>query len=179
MNASEDVAHAIHCPRANVEANWPKVQAALEAVGAGSEPSQLAALATIAVESAWSFEPIKEFGSEAYLTAKPYYPYFGRGFGQITWEDAYRKYGQVCGVDLIAQPDLACDPDNSAKIFAAQWRDKQCHILAAMDDWRHVRIRWNGGTNGMDEFLACVTRLQALQAAQTVAVADLDGEISV
>lgn len=160
MIATPDLARVIKCPWPNVEVNWPKVQQCMQALNVASELSQLAAIATIAVETAWSFKPIKEFGSEAYLESKAYYPYVGRGFAQLTWENEYRDYGKLVGVDLIADPDRALDPDIAATIFAALWRDKGCQALADQGDYRHVRIRWNGGTNGMVDYLTCVERLK-------------------
>lgn len=36
-----------------------------------------------------------------------YYPYYGRGFVQITWKENYSKYGKLLGLDLVNNPDLA------------------------------------------------------------------------
>lgn len=173
MIVTLELARSIKCPFENVQENWPRVKEHMEALNVASELSQLAAIATIAVETAWRFEPIKEFGSEEYLQSKAYYPYFGRGFGQITWEDAYRKYGELLGIPLLQDPDKALDPDVSASIFAAQWRDKGCQALADQGDFRHVRIRWNGGLNEMTDFLVCVERLK-----EFLPVPNQGGEIS-
>jgi putative chitinase len=57
--------------------------------------------------------PITEYGSQSYLQGKPYYPYIGRGFVQLTWEDNYRKATQKLGLtgsdDLVKYPDRALD----------------------------------------------------------------------
>jgi len=50
--------------------------------------------------------PMKEFGGETYLKGKKYYPYFGRGFSQLTWLDNYKKEGTRLGIDLVNNPDL-------------------------------------------------------------------------
>lgn len=50
--------------------------------------------------------PITEFGGEVYLKGKKYYPYYGRGFSQLTWEDNYKKEGLRMGLDLIGSPVL-------------------------------------------------------------------------
>lgn len=51
--------------------------------------------------------PIKEFGGESYLKSKRYYPYFGRGFVQLTWKENYQKQSKRLGIDLVDNPDLA------------------------------------------------------------------------
>jgi hypothetical protein len=50
-------------------------------------------LATAKWETAHRMWPIEEYGSQSYLQSKPYYPWYGRGLCQITWEENYRKYG--------------------------------------------------------------------------------------
>lgn len=69
------------------------------------------ALATAWHETAFTFEPVIEYGGEAYLKSKDYYPYYGRGYVQLTWKSNYEKYG-------IAQtPERALDPDFAAHIL--------------------------------------------------------------
>ena len=53
--------------------------------------------------------PMKEFGGEAYLKGKKYYPYFGRGFSQLTWDYNYKKEAKRLGLDLMNNPDLILD----------------------------------------------------------------------
>lgn len=67
--------------------------------------------ATVQWETAYTFQPITEYGSQAYLRSKRYYPYIGRGYVQLTWEENYRKFGKALGVNLIENPKLANDPD--------------------------------------------------------------------
>jgi putative chitinase len=38
---------------------------------------------------------------------KKYYPYYGRGLVQLTWDYNYKKLGKQLNVDLINNPDLA------------------------------------------------------------------------
>jgi len=73
--------------------------------------------ATIYWETAQTFDPISEKGSRRYLMAKPYYPYYGRGFGQLTWRENYRIFGLCIGVDLVNNPYLANEPENAWKIL--------------------------------------------------------------
>jgi len=50
-----------------------------------------------------------EMGGEAYLKAKKYYPFYGRGPNHLTWEENYRKEGKRIGLDLVKNPDLMLD----------------------------------------------------------------------
>lgn len=52
-----------------------------------------------------------------------YYPYYGRGYVQITWKENYEKFGKILGIDLVRKPDLALDPDIAAKILIIGMRD--------------------------------------------------------
>ncbi|QGH73788.1 putative chitinase-like endolysin [Vibrio phage vB_VhaP_VH-5] len=64
-----------------------------------------------------SMQPVKERGSIKYLRSKKYYPYIGYGYVQLTWEDNYRRIGKLIGVDLIANPEKALEPDIAAEIL--------------------------------------------------------------
>jgi Predicted chitinase len=46
-----------------------------------------------------------------------YYPWYGRGLVQLTWEDNYKAASKLVGADLIANPDLALNLDISVKII--------------------------------------------------------------
>jgi predicted chitinase len=57
------------------------------------------------------FKPIIEWGGQAYLKSKAYYPYYGRGFVQLTWLSNYKKIqkiiektGRFPGVDILKKP---------------------------------------------------------------------------
>ena len=77
-------------------------------------------LATAYWETGRTMKPVKE----AYWLSEDwrkknlrYYPWYGRGFVQLTWEANYKKAGDKLGVDLIKNKDLALDPDIAAKIL--------------------------------------------------------------
>ncbi len=71
-------------------------------------------LATTQWETAHTFKPVREafWLSESWRKKNlRYYPYYGRGYVQLTWENNYRMYGGILGLDLIGDPDLAMQPD--------------------------------------------------------------------
>ncbi len=70
-------------------------------------------LATVFHETGYTMWPNTEQGSQEYLTGKDYYPYIGRGYVHLTWEDNYRdasaKLALVGDRDLVVHPELALD----------------------------------------------------------------------
>ena len=78
-------------------------------------------LATVFHECATTMWPITEYGSQSYLQGKPYWPYIGRGFVMITWEDNYRRASQELSLtgtrDLVEHPELALDSLIAARIL--------------------------------------------------------------
>lgn len=80
-------------------------------------------LATAEHETAGSFEPVREayyIGSKAEAWRKKnlrYYPWYGRGFVQLTWEDNYKKAGKKLGLDLTTDPDRVMEPEIAAQIL--------------------------------------------------------------
>ena len=97
-------------------------------------------LATVYHETAFTMTPISERGSYQYLSkydtgrlAKILgntpeadgdgVLYKGRGDVQITGRANYAKFGKLLGVDLLNNPDLALDPNISAKIAVIGSRD--------------------------------------------------------
>jgi peptidoglycan hydrolase-like protein with peptidoglycan-binding domain len=73
-------------------------------------------LATAQHES--SFQPIREGNylgerngrAERFRRTLRYYPYYGRGYVQLTWRSNYEKYGRLLGLDMVNNLDLALEP---------------------------------------------------------------------
>lgn len=74
-------------------------------------------LATAYHETDQTMQPVTEYGSLAYLKSKPYWPYIGRGYSQLTWEENYRKMSNLTGFNLVKNPDYAKRPAVAAKII--------------------------------------------------------------
>lgn len=82
------------------------------------------ALATTYHETAATMQPVKEYGSDSYLRGKRYWPYFGRGYVQLTWDYNYRKMGSKLGVDIMApNEDRALEPSLAAQVMFVGMRD--------------------------------------------------------
>jgi hypothetical protein len=77
-------------------------------------------LATAYHETNQQMIPVREayWLSEKWRKAHlSYYPYYGRGYVQLTHSDNYDKAGKVVGQDLVKDPDLALDPAIAAAVM--------------------------------------------------------------
>ena len=71
-------------------------------------------IATVQWETANTFKPVKEayWLNESWRKDNlRYFPFYGRGYVQLTWEFNYRAYGYILGLDLVKNPDLALKPE--------------------------------------------------------------------
>lgn len=78
-------------------------------------------LGTIHLETNGTFEPVREAywvkNAEAWRKKNlKYYPWYGRGFIQLTWLENYIKAGKKLGIDFTKDPDKVMEPKISAKI---------------------------------------------------------------
>jgi predicted chitinase len=84
-------------------------------------PHQMAyVLATTDWETAHTFQPVREafwLSEDWRRNNLRYYPYYGRGYVQLTWESNYSKYAKILNIDLTGNPDLAMDPQTALFIL--------------------------------------------------------------
>ena len=66
-------------------------------------------MATIQHETAATFQPIAEYGG----ASRPYAPYYGRGYVQLTWKYNYAKYSDKLHQDYVSNPNEVMQPDVS------------------------------------------------------------------
>lgn len=76
--------------------------------------------ATVFHETNATFLPIKE----AYWLSEDwrrknlrYFPYYGRGYVQITWKENYAKFSKQLGEDFVNNPDLVMIPKYAFRIL--------------------------------------------------------------
>lgn len=158
-------------PPANVAANWPRLEAALDTAEIYSDLTAVACIATVSIETG-TFSPIKERGGPVYLTnlyenrvdlgndeAGDGVKFRGRGFVQITGRWDYQHFGGEIGIDLISNPDAALDPNVAAKILAQYFKERQIRDYADSQNWEMVRRRVNGGLTGWPRYIDAVGKL--------------------
>ena len=134
-------------------------------------------LATVYHETSIRMWPITEYGSDSYLQGKEYWPYIGRGFVQLTWEDNYRKASSLLSLvderDLVKHPEMALDSLIATRVMfrgmAEGWfTGKQLgdYFSDSKDDALNARQIING--NDCDELIAAYhdTFLAALYASE-------------
>lgn len=71
-------------------------------------------LATVEWETAKTFKPVREafwLSEEWRKQHLRYYPYYGRGYVQLTWRNNYQKYTDILRNDLVIHPDLALESE--------------------------------------------------------------------
>jgi predicted chitinase len=132
-----------------------KSKCASEGIGLKAQIAYV--LATVDHETAHTFKPVREAywlkDPDAYLKAHhpDYYPYYGRGYVQLTWESNYRKYGQLVKKDLVENPDLALDPEvalfvlvHGFKTGAFTGHKLADHVNADKTDFLNARRCING-----------------------------------
>ena len=121
-------------------------------------PEQIAyVLATVQHETGDVFQPIREayyLGSKAETYRKNklrYYPYYGRGYVQLTWKENYEKYGKLLGLELVTSPDLALRPDVSLFVLVHGMKTGtftgaklSTYFNASRVDFRNARAIING-----------------------------------
>jgi putative chitinase len=78
--------------------------------------------------------------------------YRGRGPIQITGRANYKKYGDLLGIDLVGNPDLAAQPEYAFQTAALFWNRKGLNELAdggSDEDFKWITVRINGWLNGI------------------------------
>ena len=108
---------------------------------AGITGDELAQLLAQSAHETLNFTRMREAGTAEYFTKKYEHHrktarilgnkvrgdgerYKGRGFIQLTGRDNYTRAGKALGLPLEANPELAAQPDNAAKIAVWYWQNR-------------------------------------------------------
>jgi predicted chitinase len=76
----------------------------------------------------------------------------GRGPIQITGRANYKRFGDLLGLDLVADPPRAAAPDVAFRVAGLFWSKKGLNALADLataESFREITRRINGGFNGL------------------------------
>lgn len=79
-------------------------------------------LATAFWESGHTMQPVKEafwLSEDWRRTHLRYYPWYGRGLVQLTWQANYQRAAREIGVPMDQNPDLALEPEGAVKVLVA------------------------------------------------------------
>jgi len=110
-------------------------------------------LATTYHETAFTMQPVLEYGSQSYLKSKKYWPWVGRGYVQLTWKENYEAQDRKLGLSgaLIQNPDLALDPEVAKKViifgmYDGDFTGKRLgdYFTDTLTDWYNARRIVNG-----------------------------------
>jgi peptidoglycan hydrolase-like protein with peptidoglycan-binding domain len=128
LGATTAKALLIARPTAGTLSNWQggNKQAAIQAIiqearrqGITSRSQIAYILATVQHETNDTFQPVQEAyylgepKAENYRQTLRYYPFYGRGYVQLTWDYNYREYSNLLALDLVNKPDLVMRPEIS------------------------------------------------------------------
>jgi putative chitinase len=159
-------------PVKNIQENMPILLRELEKRKLGFESMIRMTIATVYVETG-RFAPLSEFKSRFNTSAHghPFDLYDnrsdlgnkgppdgekfkGRGFIQLTGRANYTKYGQILGIDLLANPELANNTAVAAGVLSEFLKTNEARIVAALNagDLTKARKIINGGSHGLDTF---------------------------
>jgi len=161
--------------------NWQVIVDVFNAHGISDDCNLAAVCATVAVETGYTFKPEEERGDPTYFLKNYYFnrrvrialgnrstadavKYHGRGFIQITGFNNYNKASEALGINLVANPELACDVETAAKIMHWYWTSHKLDVLAnqasiVRDEahkvlvFQEIRRLVNGGLNGITVYL--------------------------
>ena len=141
------------------------------------------ALATAFHETAFTMQPIREYGKgrgKKYGRKDPAtgHAYYGRGYVQLTWKSNYKKASQALGIDFVRNPDLVMEPGNAAFIMfqgmEGAWftgKGFDDYLKGISTDYRNARRIINGTDKAATIAKYAVRFETALEAAYSAAPA--------
>lgn len=86
--------------------------------------------------------------------------YKGRGPIQITGRANYRYFGRRIGIDIESNPTIAAVPSIGLHLALEYWKDRGLNALADADDLIAITRKINGGTNGLAERSAALSKVK-------------------
>jgi putative chitinase len=89
------------------------------------------------------------------------YKYRGRAYCHLTGLSNYKACSEAIGIDLVGQPNLACNHATGAIVGAWFWSTNKLNDFADKKDVEGATKKINGGKNGLEERKALFNRCMA------------------
>lgn len=98
-----------------------------------------------------------------------YYPWHGRGFVQLTWKANYERASSELGVNLIADPEKALDPDIATRVL----------VLGMIEGWFTGKKLGDYFTASKTDFVGARRIINGTDKAKAIAeiAMDYDNEL--
>ena len=119
-------------------------------------------LATAFWETARTMEPVREafWMSERWReTNLRYYPWYGRGYVQLTWKQNYERAGRELDLDLTTDPDAVMVPNTASRIL----------VLGCRDGWFTGKALSDYITLSLSDFIGARKIVNGMDKAETIA----------
>lgn len=166
-----------------------------QAMGLGL-PTQIAyLLATAQWETAQTFQPVREafwHDEEWRRENLSYYPYYGRGYVQLTWDRNYKTYSDILSIDMMGDLDRALDSPVALFVLVHGFktgiftgRKITDYINQGATDFINARRCVNGTDRAVEiaslaqEFLATISPVSGTVASVPAAVAPVSSAMPV
>jgi putative chitinase len=88
--------------------------------------------------------------------------YHGRGLIQLTGRDNYKNCGDALGLALLTNPELLAMPKGAALSAGWFWNKHGLNELADAQEYGQMTKRINGGTLGLDDRIAKITKAKQI-----------------
>jgi len=88
--------------------------------------------------------------------------YHGRGLIQLTGKENYERCGSGLGVDLVGNPNWLLDPKYASLSAGWFWNKTGLNELADAQEYGQMTKRINGGTLGLDDRIAKITKAKQI-----------------
>lgn len=105
------------------------------------------------------------YGGRMGNAANEGFKYRGRGLIQLTGKDNYKKFGDLLGIDLVNNPDLANDPEVAKNIAVAYFREKEKQGVDLSDIHQ---VNRSVGFVGSDDYSSGGAGRKRVQMAQEI-----------
>ena len=128
----------------------------------GIDDPRVLAYAMATVEHEADFEPKEEIQGKQQAKKLGYEggeDFYGRGYIQLTHRGNYEKFGQRVGEDLVSNPEKLLEPEVSAKVLAAYFKDNGVAEAIQNGEYEKARVLVQGPGATSAEFMPTTQKI--------------------